>query len=454
MQSNAEKLAHLDPLERAHFLSTLSPDTARGLMRSWRGFNARPNQIAPEGEWDVWILLAGRGFGKTRSGAEWVREQVYDNNCKRIALVGETQKDLEEIMIEGVSGLLSVCMPGEIVKYTKKPVQVHFNNGAIALGYNATQPDQLRGPNFHAAWGDELAKWRYGRQTWDQLQFGLRLGTTPQVLVTTTPRPTELVKAIVGGKEGKVVVTRGSTTDNLSNLAPRFIERITQRYGGTRLGRQELEGEILSDIPNSLWQQQRIDDNRVSDMPDMMRIVIGIDPAITDNEDSNMHGIIVAGLDEHQQGYIIEDGSITGSPNEWAERAIGLYDTHDADAIVVEINQGGDMVANTLRSIRNNIPVIEVRASRGKHIRAEPISAIYAQNRVHHCASFPDLEGQMCAMTSHGYEGNDSPDRLDAMVWALTELFPKMNQRVRVEATDIVNIGMKYPMSQRSNHHA
>ena len=452
MQSNAEKLAQLDPASRADFLTSLDNDTALGLLRNWRGFHARPNQIEPEGDFDVWIMLAGRGFGKTRSGAEWVREQVFDRNCMRIALIGETQKDLEEVMIEGQSGLLNVCHDNEISKYTKKPVQIHFSNGAIALGYNATQPDQLRGPSFHAAWGDELAKWRYGRETWDQLQFGLRLGDKPKCFITTTPRPIELVKAIVAGKEGKVVVTRGNTVDNSSNLAPRFIERIVDRYGGTRLGRQELEGEILADIPNSLWRQANIDKNRMSfdDLPDLIRIVVGVDPAITNTEDSNEHGIIVAGVSHDQQGYVLEDGSMGGSPEEWATHAIMLYDRHEADAIVIEINQGGDMVANTLRTIRNNIPIIEVRATRGKHIRAEPISSLYAQDRIHHCGNFGALETQMTEMTSFGFEGSGSPDRLDALVWAFTQLFPGMTKRIRSEILPTLDLVMSCPMAKRA----
>jgi len=411
--------------ERDAFLASLSEPDCEVLLHDWRGFLARPNQIAPDGDWDIWMVLAGRGFGKTRTGAEWVREQITAG-ARRVALVGETAADTRDVMVEGESGLLSVYPAGERPLYEPSKRQVTWSNGAVAKLYNATEPDQLRGPQHDIAWCDELAKWRYARQTWDQLQFGLRLGDHPQQIVTTTPRPIELIRAILAGTEGRVEVTRGHTLDNASNLAAPFLAKIEARYAGTRLGRQELNGEILGDMPGAIWSLDNIDLYRVAEPPeDLERILVGVDPAVTNTEDSDFHGIIAAGIKE-QSGYVLEDASVKGSPLQWARRAIAIHDKYGADGIVVEVNQGGDMVAQTLRSVRETLNIIEVRATRGKHVRAEPIAALYEQGRVHHVGGFADLEEQMCMTTTAGYEGENSPDQLDATVWVLTELFPQM----------------------------
>jgi len=424
MQAPIKRLASLPDKDKEAFIASLTEAEAEAMLRDWRGFLARPEQLAPDGDWDIWMILAGRGFGKTRSGAEWVREQV-EGGAKRIALIAETQRDLEQVMVEGDSGILSVCPPGFVTRYVKRPVQIEFSTGAIALGYNGTEPNQLRGPQFDRAWSDELAKWRYARETWDQLQFGLRLGDHPRQLVTTTPRPIELVKSIIGGSEGKVVVTRGRTSDNRANLAGSFIDKIERRYAGTRLGRQELEGQVLGDMPGALWRQEDIDTYRVTEAPQLDRIIVAVDPAVTNTEESDEHGIVVAGLCG-DEAYVLEDASQKGTPLTWARRAISLHDKYGADGIAVEVNQGGDMVAHTLRSVRDTIKIIEVRASRGKHVRAEPIAALYEQGRVHHVGSFAELETQMTMTTAAGYEGEDSPDRLDACVWALTVLYPDL----------------------------
>ena len=405
----------------------LPPELVRAMLANPFLTTARPEQIAPDGDWDIWLILAGRGWGKTRTGAQWVREQVQ-NGARRIALIGETASDTRDVMVEGISGILSVYPDADRPLYEPSKRRITWPNGAVAITFNATEPDQLRGPNFDLAWCDELAKWRYARETWDQLQFGLRIGDHPRVLVTTTPRPIELVKAIVAGSEGKVHITRGNTMDNRSNLAEKFLEKIVARYDGTRLGRQELRGEILGDIPNALWTYAQIESARVREQPEELdRIIVAVDPAISNTETSDEHGIIVAGYEQgSNEAYVLEDASMTGTPMQWARRAIALHDEYEADGIVVEINQGGDMVAQTLRSVRNNIPIIEVRASRGKHIRAEPIASLYEQGRVHHVGAFPELETQMTQMTTFGFEGEGSPDRLDALVWALSNLFPVM----------------------------
>ncbi len=430
-KSLAEVLLEKPLDEQQRFMDSLTDSDADELMTSWRGFLARPEQLAPDGDWDIWMILAGRGFGKTRSGAEWVKEEVEAGRATRIALIAETQRDLEQVMIEGDSGLANICPPGFITRIKKKPVEIEFATGAIALGYNGTEPDQLRGPQFDLAWSDELAKWRYAQETWDQLQFGLRLGKHPRQLVTTTPRPIQIIKDIEGGQEGRVHVTTGRTLDNASNLAKPFLSKIMNRYEGTRLGRQELNGEILGDMPGSLWTLAQIDTFRIpltrAKELKTGRTLVGVDPAVTNTEDSDYHGIVVAAQDENnQEGYVLEDASCKGGPADWARMAVAMYDKYDADGIVVEVNQGGDMVAATIRTIRPNINIIEVRATKGKHVRAEPIAALYQQGRIHHVGSFSELETQMCLTTNEGYQGTDSPDRMDAAVWALTSLFPDM----------------------------
>jgi phage terminase large subunit-like protein len=285
-------------------------------------------------------------------------------------------------------------------------------------------------------WYDELAKYRYAREAWDQGQFGLRLGKKPRTLITTTPKPIELIKAIHAGYEGKVHVTVGHTKDNTANLAKSFVEKIYLKYEGTRLGRQELAGEILGDVKGALWRLSDIDLYRhkvkfdefglkIKSLPDMQRVLVAVDPATTSSEGSNEHGIVVAGI-ASGEGYVLEDGSISGQPLEWAQRAIALHDKYAADGVVVEVNQGGEMCKSTLQSVRPNLNVIMVRASRGKHVRAEPVSALYAQGRIHHVGCFAELEQQMIHMTNEGYVGLESPDRCDALVWCITALFPDL----------------------------
>lgn len=435
MQSVAEQLAALPEAEREKVLSELTDAECEILLHDWRGFHARPEQVAPAEDWDIWMILSGRGWGKTRTGAEWIREKALASPI-RIALVGETAADARDVMVEGESGILKCHAEHERPLYEPSKRRLTWPNGSVATLFNATEPDQLRGPQANAAWCDELAKWRYARETWDQLQFGLRLGDHPQVLVTTTPRPIELVKAIVAGKEGKAVITRGRTMDNRVNLAGTFLEKIEARYGGTRLGRQELEGEILGDIPNALWTLANIDASRVKEHPPTLkRIYVAIDPAISNTEQSDEHGIIVVGQSaDGKEGYVLEDASAKGSPMEWAKRALSVHDRWQADGIVVEVNQGGDMVAQTIRSVRSGVKIVEVRATRGKHVRAEPIAALYEQGRIHHVGSFVDLETQMTQMTTFGYEGDGSPDRADALVWGLTTLFPSMVREDKTRA--------------------
>ena len=427
-RSPAEKLAALPFEEQEKFLNSLTDEQRESLLYDWRGFHARPKQIAPDTDWDIWMALAGRGFGKTRSGAEWVREMCTGDSPIRMAIISETQKDLEEVMVEGVSGILSCCHPDEMPTYLKKPVKLKWPNGSLVLGYTATTPEVLRGPQFHAAWCDELAKWRYARETWEQLQFGLRLGDHPKVFITTTPRPIQLMKDLIAGTEGKIEIVKGSTLDNRSNLSPKYLKSVLKKYSGTRLGRQELDAEMLGDMPGALWTQGQIDTYRVNleeKVPEMSRTVVAVDIAVSNTENSDEHGIMVCGV-HGGTGYLIEDGSLKGSPVEWARRAIGLMDKHGAYGIVVETNQGGDLIRQTLESVRPGVCVIEVRASKGKHVRAAPIASLAEQGRIRHIGNFPSLEEQLTLMTQEGYQGSDSPDRLDAYVWGFTQLFPEM----------------------------
>lgn len=390
-------------------------------MATWRA-RARPNQITPDGDWLAWVILAGRGWGKTRTGAEDAAWAGMANPGWRIAVVAPTAADARDTCIEGDSGLLNVLPREAVQTWNRSLGELILVNGTRYKTFSADEPERLRGPQHHRAWADELAAWRYP-EAWDQLMFGLRLGDHPQAVVTTTPKPTPLVKALVAAKTSHV--TRGSTFDNAANLAPSALQMLKEKYEGTRLGRQELEAEILGDLPGALWSLSTLDAYRLREAPQMGRIVVAVDPAVTATEASDEHGIIVAGLSD-QRGIVLEDASLSGSPNEWARRAVSLYRSWSADCIVIEVNQGGDMVAHTIRTIDPNVKIREVRASRGKHVRAEPIAALYEQGRVAHVGSFPVLENQMTQMTTNGFEGEGSPDRVDALVWAMTELFPSM----------------------------
>lgn len=372
-------------------------------------------------------------------GSEWIREIAEKNPGCRIALVAETAADARDVMIKGDSGLLA-CDPN-LTEDSWSPTNrcLTWPNGSKAWCYNATEPDQLRGPQHHFAWVDELAKFRYMQATWDQLLFGLRLGEHPQVLVTTTPQPKPLIKELVA-REGKTVyVTRGSTLDNKDNLASSTVQALYDRYGGTRLGRQELEGEILGDIPGALWNHQMIDDSRISedDAPEYDRIIVAVDPAASSHEGSDENGIVGVGLardeDGYARGYVLADRSLRGSPEEWARAAVKLYRELGADRIVAEKNNGGEMVAHVIRSVDRSVPVTLVHASRGKHVRAEPISALYEQGRVHHVGRFDKLEDQMCLFSIDNVrdENTGSPDRVDALVWGLSQLFDKITARRR-----------------------
>jgi predicted phage terminase large subunit-like protein len=395
----------------------------------WRA-KARPSQLPPPGDWNGWLVMAGRGAGKTRTGAEWVKELVETNSAGRVALVGPTAGDVRDVMVEGPSGILSVSSPWCRPEYEPSKRRLTWPNGAIASTFSSEESDRLRGPEHSALWGDELASWNDAQSAWDMAMFGLRVGVHPRWLVTTTPRPIKLIKELLA-REGKdVVVTRGSTFENAANLAAPFLEAIRARYEGTRLGRQELNAELLSDIPGALWQLEWLDRDRVESAPrDLKRVVVAIDPAVSNNEGSDETGIIVAGIDADRHGYILEDLSGRYAPHEWAARAVAAYQRHKADRIIAEKNNGGDMVENTIRMVSQNVSFRAVHASRGKVTRAEPVSALYEQRKVHHVGGLTALEDQMCSFTSDFDRGRAgySPDRVDALVWALTELLGEVD---------------------------
>jgi len=419
-KSVAEILAALDrqvPGFSDEVIAGLSESERVAAMYDWSVWR-RPKQSTPRGDWRVWLILAGRGFGKTRTGAEFIREQVNSGTVSRVALVGATAADVRDTMVEGESGLLAVFPPDQRPRYEPSKRRVTFHNGAVASAFSADEPDRLRGPNHDLAWADELAAWRYV-DAWDQLMLGLRLGDHPRVVVTTTPRPTQLIRRLARSDDGTVHVTTGSTYENSANLAADFIAEMRRRYEGTRLGRQELEAQILDDVEGALWDRSVIDETRATDTPALRRIVVAIDPAVTSGENADETGIVVAGVGTNGEAYILDDRTMRASPNDWAAAAVAAYHRHKADLIVAEANQGGDLVENVLKAVDPRVPVHLVRASRGKRTRAEPVAALYEQRRAHHVGFFPELEDQLCSWVP---DVGSSPDRLDALVWALTDL--------------------------------
>ena len=404
--------------ERQKAIQSLDQNEAESLIYDW-GFWARPKQLPPDWDWFIWLLLSGRGGGKTRSGAELVVKWAKAG-FSPIALIGQTKADVRDTMVEvGESGILNICPPWFRPDYEPSKRRLIFPNGSIAIIYSGDEPDQLRGPQHAKAWVDEISKFKYPQDTWDNLMFGLRIGEKPQVVVTTTPRPIKIIKALLA--DDRVAVTRGHTLENKVNLAPDFLRYILRKYEGTRLGRQELAGEILDDNPDALWERDSIDESRVREHPDLIRIVVAVDPAVSTNEKSSDTGIIVAGIAEVRKvmhGYILADLTLKGTPDQWATAAVTGFYNSKADRIVGEVNNGGDMVEHTVRTVDSRVPFKSVHASRGKQIRAEPVSALYEQGRMHHVGFFPDLEDQLCEWVP----GDKSPDRLDALVWAITEL--------------------------------
>ena len=387
------------------------------LLYDWEGMWARDSQLLPAGEWFTWLILAGRGFGKTRTGAETIRYLVESGQAKRIALVAPTSADARDTMVEGESGILAVCPPWAKPKYEPSKRRVTWPNGARASLFSAEEPERLRGPQHDTLWGDEPASWvDEGKAAWDNAVMGLRLGR-PRAIITGTPKPVKLVLELL--KDAKTHVTRGSTFENSANLAASFIDQVTRTYLGTRLGRQEIYAEVLTDIAGALFSMEHVDRNRVAAAPELERVVIAIDPAPTSESGSDETGIMAVGKGSDGHGYVLQDHSLKGSPDEWARAAVKAYHQHQADRIVAEINCGGEMVETVLRSIEPDIPFTPLRAMRGKAKRAEPIAALYEQGKVHHVGEHERLEKQMRVFT--GINGRRD-DRTDALCWGLHEL--------------------------------
>jgi phage terminase large subunit-like protein len=401
------------------------------LNEHWEVFahnHQTPPGLAPDGKpWHIWLMIGGRGAGKTRAGAEWIRAQALGlppfatEKASRIALVGETEHDVREVMIEGVSGLLAVHGWHERPTWLPSRKRLEWSDGQIAQVFSADDPESLRGPQFCCAWSDEMAKWRYAQAAFDMLQFGLRLGSQPRQLITTTPRPTELLKRLI--EDPTCVVTRAATRANAHNLAPTFLRNVMGRYAGTRIGRQELEGEIIEDRPDALWSRALLESCRVSEAPPLQRIVVAVDPPAGSGKRGAACGIVAAGITEDGICYVLADDTVSGlTPNGWAMKAAALWHALRADALVAEVNQGGDMVRTVINEVDSSVPVTPVHASRGKWMRAEPVATLYEQRRVKHAGIFAALEDEMCDFGVSGLSSGKSPDRLDALVWAIATL--------------------------------
>jgi len=386
---------------------------------------ARKEQLDPNGDWSIWLVLAGRGWGKTRTGAESIITYAIKNPNTICGVIAPTSGDLRRVCFEGPSGLLKnlpreCYLDSESKSYNRSAMEIKLWNGSVIQGYAAIEPDRLRGPQFHRIWADELAAWRYP-EAYDQMMFGLRLGTNPKLVITTTPRPSKLIKDLVKRNGDDVVLIKGSTFDNAENLAESSLKLLKEKYENTSLGRQELYAEIIEEVEGALWTMHLIDRSRKEkkDIPDFKRVVIAIDPAVTSKQTSDETGIIVVGKGQDNRYYVLEDSSGRFSADAWARKAVDLFYEYSADRIVAETNNGGDLVERLIRSVDNQVPYKAVHATRGKIVRAEPISALYEQNKVHHIGSFPVLEDQMISYTG---SFQTSPDRLDALVWGLSEL--------------------------------
>ncbi|MFW2829103.1 DNA-packaging protein [Sphingomonas sp. ID0503] len=419
-------MERLSDESRADRTDILRDATDAGLMkieRSWRAW-ARARQLPPPGAWRIWLIMAGRGFGKTRAGAEWVRGLAETDGRMRIALVAATLAEGRQVMIEGESGLMSIASQGHRPVWRASQRRLTWPNGAEARLYTAEQPEMLRGPQHHVAWCDEVAKWANGEAVWDNLMMTLRLGEHPRVVATTTPRAVPLIRRLMKAKD--VQVTRGRTRDNAAHLARGFVESIEAEHEGTRWGRQELDGELIEDAAGALWTRAMIEGCRVDVVPDLVRVVVGVDPSAGDGTGKgDACGIVVAGICAAGRGFVLADASVAGaSPDGWARAVASAAERYGADRVIAEANQGGAMVRSVLHAASVGLPVTLVHASRGKVARAEPVAALYEQGRVAHVGAFPALEDEMCGLIAGGgYEGpGRSPDRADALVWAVTAL--------------------------------
>lgn len=443
LRSSAGLLACATPAELTEFLDGLDANALAALPYIWEVW-AFEHQLPPEGDWRSWVILGGRGAGKTRAGAEWVRSQVEGagpldpGRARRIALVGETYDQARDVMVFGQSGIMAVTPPDRQPNWIASRRQLVWPNGAVAQVFSGRDAQAMRGPQFDAAWVDELAKWPNAQEAWDMLQFALRLGDQPQQVVTTTPQPIPLIKDLI--KRDSTVMTHAATEANAAYLARSFLAEVRERYAGTALGRQELDGELLEDLEGALWSYEGIEASRVTKLPAFDRVVVAVDPPVTGHKKSDACGIVVAGVvyapeRRDWRAYVLEDGTVQGvSPRQWAEQTVRLAERWKADRVIAEVNQGGDLVEEVLRQVDAMLPVTKVRATSGKTARAEPVAAMYEQGKVHHTKRLGALEDQMCKMNLQGYQGAGSPDRVDALVWALHGLMiaPNTAPKMRI----------------------
>jgi len=411
---------------RSLFLDKLDKEALQLLKQDWPLW-ARLKQRPPLCDWRTWLILGGRGAGKTRTGAEWLKgvalaDSHYPGSSGgRVALVGTSYDDMRDVMVEGESGLLAIHAKSERPQWISSRKELIWQNGTIGKLYSAANPEGLRGNQFGAVWCDEICKWSNLDETWDMLQFCLRLGHSPRQVVTTTPKPLKLLKKLM--KDPTTITVRSTTAENSSNLADGFLEYVEEIYAGTRLGRQELNGEIIEQNEHALWRREQIEASRLQSAPELNRIVIAVDPPASSGSKSAACGIIAAGMTKDGRCCVVEDKTLQkATPDKWAAQAVALYHLLEADVIVVEVNQGGDMVKTVIHTIDPKVPVRAVHASRGKWIRAEPVALLYERQRVLHVGKFAELEDQMCAFTPDGMAEGVSPDRVDALVWAITEL--------------------------------
>lgn len=431
LRSGAGWLASAPAATRETFLSEIGEGGLCALPFLFE-FWALPHQLPPEGDWRSWVIMGGRGAGKTRAGAEWVRsitegsKPLDRGQCKRVALIGETFDQVRDVMIFGDSGILQCSPPDRRPVWKASERKLIWPNGAEAQAFSAHDPEGLRGPQFDGAWVDELAKWKKAGETWDMLQFALRLGDRPQVCVTTTPRNVGVLKQLL--ESPSTVTTHAPTEANRANLAASFLAEVRARYAGTRLGRQELDGVLLQDAEGALWSSEQLESARKAEAPVLDRVVVAIDPSVTSGAKADECGIVVAGVQmkgppQDWRGYVLADRTVRGKgPSGWAAAAIAAMDEFGAERLVAEVNQGGQLVEEVVRQIDPLVPFKAVHASRGKVARAEPVAALYEQGKVRHVGNLAELEEQMCQMTAHGFEGQGSPDRVDALVWAMHEL--------------------------------
>jgi len=411
--------------ERQRLIASLTADEIDYLIHDWEIW-ARPKQLPPAPPWRIWLLMAGRGFGKTRAGAEWIRARAQARPKGQIALVGETSHDVRHVMIEGPSGILAISPITERPDWYPSRRMLIWPNGVVGRCFSASEPDQLRGPEMEFAWCDEIAKWPFAA-AWDNLMLGLRAGRAPQVVATTTPRPKQWLIALT--RQPDVVVTQGSSDENAAHLAPGFLQSVRAQYGALDLGRQELDGCLLEEHPKALWKRSSLGQLRqqAPERAAFAMVVIGIDPAIGCGDET---GIVVAGRDKEGYLWVLDDASLHAPAHQWARRIAQLSRTWRANRLVAEVNQGGELVTDVLRNRDIRLPIQTVRARHGKTIRAEPVAAAYADGQVRHAGKFDALEDQMCACVP-GERPNPSPDRLDAMVWALTALLQYRQHRVQ-----------------------